>query len=220
MKVLAVDTTSERESVALADDGVVRAELRVRADGHSRQIVSAIEFVLHASGIGASEIDGYAVTIGPGSFTGVRVGLSTVQGLALAAGRPCLGVSTLDVLAATIEGEARTLVAMVDASRAGQVFAALYDAEAHPCGDPESAAAAEVVGRVTGGLALVGDGAERYRDEIRSRRPDALFPRRDLFLAGALARLAGPRLAAGEGTAPGALRPLYLRAADIRPGPP
>ena len=100
MKVLAVDTTSERESVALADDLVVRAEVRVRAAGHSRQILSAIEFVLRASGTAAGEIEGYAVTVGPGSFTGLRVGLSTVQGLALASGRPCLGVSTLDVLAA------------------------------------------------------------------------------------------------------------------------
>jgi tRNA threonylcarbamoyladenosine biosynthesis protein TsaB len=220
MKVLAVDTTSERESVALADDLVLRAEVRVRASGHSRQILSAIEFVLRASGTAAGEIGGYAVTVGPGSFTGVRVGLSTVQGLALASGRPCLGVSTLDVLAATIEGEAPTLVAMVDASRAGQVFAAVYDAEARPHGDPRSEAAETIVGQIAGPLAVVGDGAERYRAEIRSRRPDALFPRRGLYLAGALARLAVSRLAAGEGTAPGALRPLYLRAADIRPSGP
>jgi len=220
MKVLAVDTTSERESVALADDGVVRAETRVRASGHSRQILSAIEFVLRAAGVAAGEIEGYAVTMGPGSFTGVRVGLSTVQGLALASGKPCLGVSTLDVLAATIAGEAPTLVAMVDASRAGQVFASVYDAEARPRGDPQSELAATVVGHIPGELALVGDGAERYRAEILARRPDARLPPRDLYLAAALARLAAPRLAAGEGTAPGALRPLYLRAADIRPGGP
>jgi len=220
MKVLAVDTTSERESVALADELVVLAEARVRASGHSRQILSAIEFVLRASGVAAGEIEGYAVTTGPGSFTGVRVGLSTVQGLALASGKPCLGVSTLDVLAATIAGEAPTLVAMVDASRAGQVFAAVYDAEARPGEDPQSELPGTVLGRVSGAVALVGDGAERYRAEILARRPDARLPRRDLYLAGALARLAAPRLAAGEGTSPGALRPLYLRAADIRPGGP
>jgi tRNA threonylcarbamoyladenosine biosynthesis protein TsaB len=220
MKVLAVDTTSGRESVALADDGVVRAEARVRATGHSRQILSAIEFVLRASGMAPGDVEGYAVTMGPGSFTGVRVGLSTVQGLALASGRPCLGVSTLDVLATTIEGEAPTLVAMVDAARAGQVFASVHDAQARPLGDPVSEAAEAIVARVDGPLAVVGDGAERYRADIRSRRPDALFPRRELYLAGALALLAGPRLAAGEGTPAGALRPLYLRAADIRPSGP
>jgi tRNA threonylcarbamoyladenosine biosynthesis protein TsaB len=220
MKVLAVDTTSERESVALADGPVVLAEVRLRADGHSRQLVPAIEFVLRASGIAVGEVEGYAVTVGPGSFTGVRVGLSTVQGLALASGRPCLGVSTLDVLAATIEGEAPTLVPMVDASRAGQVFAAVHDADARRREEAQSVAAEALVARIPGPLAVVGDGAERYRGEIRGRRPDALFPRRDLYLAGALARLAAPRLAAGEGTAPGALRPLYLRAADIRPSGP
>jgi tRNA threonylcarbamoyladenosine biosynthesis protein TsaB len=220
MKVLAVDTTSERESVALADDLVVLAEARVRAHGHSRQLLPAIEFVLRASGIDAASIEGYAVTVGPGSFTGVRVGLSTVQGLALASGRPCLGVSTLDVLAAAVKGEAPTLVPMVDAARAGQVFAAVYDTEARPREDPQSVAAESIAGRVSGPVAVVGDGAERYRSEIVARRPDVLFPRRSLYLAAVLARLAAPRLAAGEGTAPGALRPLYLRAADIRPSGP
>src|SRR5260221_7311956 len=166
MKLLAVDTTSERESVALADDLVVLAEARVRAHGHSRPLLPAIEFVLRASGIDAMEIEGYAVTVGPGSFTGVRVGLSTVQGLALASGRPCLGVSTLDVLAATIAGEAPTLVAMVDAARAGQVFAAVYDAQAHRREEPRSEQAEAIVGRVEGPCALVGDGADRYRAEI------------------------------------------------------
>jgi len=220
MKVLAIDTTSERESVALADDLAVLAETRVRANGHSRQVLSAVEFVLRAAGIPAGEVEGYAVTLGPGSFTGVRVGLGTVQGLALASGRPCLGVSTLDVLAAAIAGEAPTLVPMVDAARGGQVFTGLYDGEARRREDPQSEVAEAVLDRVTGAVAVVGDGADRYAAAIRSRRPDALFPRRDLYLAGVLARLAAPRLAAGEGIAPGALRPLYLRAADIRPGGP
>jgi tRNA threonylcarbamoyladenosine biosynthesis protein TsaB len=220
VKLLAVDTTSERESVALADDLVVLAEARVRAHGHSRPLLPAIEFVLRASGIEAMEIEGYAVTVGPGSFTGVRVGLSTVQGLALASGRPCLGVSTLDVLAAAIAGEAPTLVPMIDASRSGQVFAAVYGTDARPLGDPRSVAAEAIAGGIEGPLAVVGDGADRYRAEIVARRPDVLFPRRRLYLAAALARLAAPRLAAGEGTAPGALRPLYLRAADIRPSGP
>ena len=217
MKVLAVDTTSERESVALAEGGVLRAEVRLRtAAGHSRMVLPAIAFALEATGWVAADVDGYAVTVGPGSFTGLRVGLSTVQGLALASGRPCLGVSTLDVLAAGIEGEAPTLVAMVDAGRGDQVFAAVYDARACVRDGPWAEAPEEVAERLQGPAAFVGDGAERYRARIVARRPDALFPRRGLFLAGTLARLAEPRLAAGEGIPPGALRPLYLRAADTR----
>lgn len=222
MKVLAVDTTSERESVAVSDDFVVRAEVRVLTrGGHSPHVLPAIAFALEVAGIAPAAVEGYAVTLGPGSFTGVRVGLSTIQGLALAAGRPCLGLSTLDVLATLVEGEAATLVAMVDASRGGQVFAASYGSEGgERRGEPRAVAPAEFARDVAGSVAFVGDGAERYRSEIHAARPDALFPRRGLYLAGALARMAEPRLRAGEGIAPGALRPLYLRAADIRPSGP
>jgi hypothetical protein len=80
-------------------------------------------------------------------------------------------------------------------------------------------AADVLAARLPGPAAFAGDGAERYRERILAGKPDALFPPRSLYLAGPLALLAGPRLAAGEGTPPGALRPLYLRAADIRPSP-
>ena len=139
MKVLAVDTTSERESVALADGEVVLAEVRLRTgDVPSRRILPAIAFVLEAAGLAPGEVEGYAVAVGPGSFTGIRVGLSTVQGLALAAGRPCLGVSTLDIVAALAKGEAPTLVPMIDAARSGHVFAALYDGEARAREQPQA----------------------------------------------------------------------------------
>src|SRR5450432_4109727 len=146
MKVLAVDTTSERESVALSDGSVVLAEVRLRTTrGHSPYVLPAA-------------VEGYAVTLGPGSFTGVRVGLSTVQGLALAAGRPCLGISTLDVLAMHVQGEAPTLVPMVDASRAEQVFAARYDAFGHPREAPRAVAPADLARELEGIVAFVGDG--------------------------------------------------------------
>jgi tRNA threonylcarbamoyladenosine biosynthesis protein TsaB len=218
MKVLAVDTTSERESVALADGPVVLAEVRLRTgDVPSRRILPAIAFILDAAGVAPGEVEGYAVAVGPGSFTGIRVGLSTVQGLALAARRPCLGVSTLDILAALAKGEAPTLVPMIDAARSGHVFAALYDGEARPLESPQATLPGAAAQRVTGRAAFLGDGADRYRAEIMARRSDACFPPRSLYLAAALARLAEPRLAAGEGIPPAALRPLYLRPADIRP---
>ena len=218
MKVLAVDTTSERESVALADDSVVLGEVRRRQAGRpSVHVLPALEFLLQSAGLRAADVEAYAVTLGPGSFTGVRVGISTVQGLALAGGRPCLGVSTLDVLARQIEGEAPLLVPMVDAARAAQVFAARYDEAGRPLGEPESVSPAAFARALAGPAAFVGDGAERYRAEIAAAKPDALFPPRDLFLAATLAGMAEARLRAGEGVTPAALRPLYLRAADVRP---
>jgi tRNA threonylcarbamoyladenosine biosynthesis protein TsaB len=218
MKVLAVDTTSERESVALADGPVVLAEVRLRTGTvPSRRLLPAIAFVLESAGLAAAEVEGYAVAVGPGSFTGIRVGLSTVQGLALAAGRPCLGVSALDVLAALAQGDAPTLVPMIDAARGGHVFGALYDEAGRALEPPQAAPAVSFVARASGPVALLGSGADRYRAEILAARADARLPKRTLYLAGALARLAEPRLRAGEGTAPGDLRPLYLRPADIRP---
>jgi tRNA threonylcarbamoyladenosine biosynthesis protein TsaB len=220
MKVLAIDTTSERESVAVTDGPTLLGEVRLRAGVvPSRRILPAAAYLLDAAGISAKDIEGYAVAVGPGSFTGIRVGLSTVQGLALAAGRPCLGLSTLDILAALARGEASTIVPMIDASRSGHVFAAIYDAEGRTSEAPQAVLPEAVAGRVTGTAVFLGDGADRYRAEILARRKDALFRPRSLYLAAVLARLAEPRLAAGEGIPPGDLRPLYLRPADIRPGP-
>jgi tRNA threonylcarbamoyladenosine biosynthesis protein TsaB len=218
MKVLAIDTTSERESVALADGPTLLAEVRLRSGVvPSRRILPAVAYVLDAARTLPAEVEGYAVAVGPGSFTGIRVGLSTVQGLALAAGRPCLGLSTLDILAALAAGEAETVVPMIDAARSGHVFAAVYDGEGRTREAPQAALPQDVADRVTGPAVFLGDGADRYKAEILARRPAALFRPRSLYLAAVLARLAEPRLAAGEGIAPGALRPLYLRPPDIRP---
>jgi tRNA threonylcarbamoyladenosine biosynthesis protein TsaB len=216
VRVLAVDTTTERESAAVAEDGVVRGEVRlVVTDEHSRRLLPAIAFLLESLGIPPGGIDAYAVTTGPGSFTGLRVGLSTVQGLALATGARCLGVSALDVLAERIRGEGPRLVALVDAYRQ-QVFGAVYDRDARLLAGPACEAPERFLERVGGPAAWIGNGAERYRDAIAAARPDAVFPSRSLFLAATLARLAAPRLAGGEGVAPSELRPQYLREVDIR----
>ncbi len=216
MKVLALDTASPRGSVALADDGEVKGEVRLfTSDGHSRRVLPAVAFLLDSLGLAPREVQAYAVTTGPGSFTGVRVGLSTAQGLALAAGAPCFGVSTLDVLAHRIVGAAPTLVAMIDAYR-DQVFAALYDGEARALEGPFAEEPAAFLRRVRGRAAFLGDGAARYAREIRAAVPDAVLPERSTYLAGTLARLAGPRIERGLGVPAAALRPLYLRDADIR----
>lgn len=217
MRVLAVDCTTERESVALVNDGDVLAEVRFARSGlPSRQLLPAVEFLLRSVGVNPESLDAYAVTVGPGSFTGLRVGIATVQGLALALARPCLGLSTLDVLAARIEGAAPFLVPLMDGGR-GQVYARLYDQSARPLAEPRAEEPANVLEGVPHRAAFVGDAVEKHRDLILRLVPEAVFPARSLFLAGTLGRLAYPRLAAGEGVAAAELRPLYLRDAHIRP---
>ena len=219
MLILAVDTTTERESVAVVEAGSVRGEVRLRAvDTHSRRVLPAAAFLLESLGLAPAAVEGYAVAAGPGAFTGLRVGISTVQGLALAAGKPALGLSALDVLAARIAGEAPVLAVMAGAYR-GHVFGALYDAEARPIADAADEEPEAFLARVPSGpVAFIGDGARAHRDLVVARRPEALFPRRGLFLAGTLGVLAERRMAAGEGVPAAALRPLYLREAHI--GPP
>jgi tRNA threonylcarbamoyladenosine biosynthesis protein TsaB len=214
--VLAVDTTTERGSVAIVADGEVQGEVRLRAGmGHSRRLMPAIAFLMEGLGRVAADLEGFAVTAGPGSFTGLRVGMSCVQGLALAGGRKCVGLSTLDVLAARIAGAAPTLAAVMDAYR-GEVYACGYAGDGTRVGDTVTEIPAEAFRRVPPGTAFIGDGAIRHRALIEAAVPGAIFPRRSPFLAGTLGLLAEPVLAAGGGVDPSELRPLYLRGTGAR----
>ena len=216
MRVLALDTSTEHESVAVVAAGAVLGEVRLHtSEGHSRRLVGAVEFLIDSVGLGVAQIEGYAVTTGPGSFTGLRIGISTIQGLALASGRPCVGIPTLEVLAAHAAGTAERLVAVMDARR-GQLFGQVFDREACPLGPPVLQAPDAFFQELQGSLAFVGDGAVAFRERILERLPQAVFPEHGLFLAGTLGVMAQKSLAAGEGSGPEALRPLYLREADIR----
>jgi tRNA threonylcarbamoyladenosine biosynthesis protein TsaB len=175
----------------------------------------SIAFLLDGLGLAPGDVDGYAVAAGPGSFTGLRIGIGTVQGLALAADRPCAAVSALDALAARAAGASDCVVAVMEAHR-GEVFGGIYDASGRPRGEPQAIPLAGLLEQAPEAAAFIGDGAERYRGEILAARPHALFPARSLFLAATVARLGEAILAAGRGMAASELRPLYLREASIR----
>jgi len=194
------------------DDDDVLGEVRFRApDRHSSHALPAVEFLLRTVGVLPRDVEGYAVTVGPGPFTGLRVGISTVQGLAMAGGRLVLPMSGLDVLAARMRGEGEVLVPMIDAGR-GQVYAARYDKDARLVEGPFLASPAELLETLPEGAVFLGDGALAYQSLLRTK--GYLPSRRSLFLAGTLARLAVSSF--GEAKEPSEIRPLYLRGADIR----
>jgi tRNA threonylcarbamoyladenosine biosynthesis protein TsaB len=216
VRVLAVDTTTPRGSLAVVTEDGVLAEVRVTtAAGHSRWLLPAVDASLKGLAVAPEEIDGFAVTVGPGSFTGLRIGISSVQGLALAAAKPCLGSSSLDILAHSGRGRAPTVVALVDAFR-DEVFGAVYDGEGRPRGEPRVGSPESFAAGLDGAVAFVGDGALRHRARLERGGHEPRFPEVDLFLAGELGRWAIGPLGKGEGRPPGELRPLYLRAPDIR----
>jgi tRNA threonylcarbamoyladenosine biosynthesis protein TsaB len=123
--ILAIDTTNARGSIALADGDRLLEEMPLEApDGYSEILFGAIERLLEKHGVSIGQIDLFAATSGPGTFTGVRVGLACVKGLAEALGRPVCAVSNLQALASMGSSELRA--AILDARR-GEVYAAVYD---------------------------------------------------------------------------------------------
>jgi tRNA threonylcarbamoyladenosine biosynthesis protein TsaB len=127
--ILAIDTTSEFGSLALRRDNEIVAERVLHsADGFAHILFQAIAELLRASGVELGEIDIFAAASGPGSFTGVRVGLAAVKGLAEVEGKRAYGVSTLRALSSFGTGETRA--AILDARR-GEVFAGIYDQDLH-----------------------------------------------------------------------------------------
>ncbi len=130
MTILALDTTSEFGSLALRHDGETAAELSLHSpEGFAHLIFPAVGEVLSRAGVRLEEIDCFAAASGPGSFTGVRVGLSAVKGLAEATGKLAVGISNLRALASF--GNARLRAVVLDARR-GQVYAAVYNADLEP----------------------------------------------------------------------------------------
>jgi tRNA threonylcarbamoyladenosine biosynthesis protein TsaB len=240
MTVLAIETATDMVGVALVGpDGAAAERVHLGGRAHAELLAPAIEEVCAVSGVTVNAIDRIAVDIGPGLFTGLRVGVATAKALAQALGIDLVGVTSLDVLAAAARAEvaadgATPVVSVVDARR-GEVFAAAYRYEREPDGAADPATVrddrteplapealvswllelADEVGRVV----VVGDGAVRYRQLLSVHAP------LDLALADrlsgppplALARLALARLAAGlSPVAPVDLVPDYRRPADAR----
>jgi len=227
VKVLAIDTSTPLGSVALVADGQVRAEIAASVQArHGRVLLPHVELVLSRAGVAPEEVDLFAVGIGPGSFTGVRVGVATAKGLALATGRPLRGVISLGALARGL-GAAPFAVPVVDAHR-GEVFAAAFCAPEGALGDPVVApfhAPPEEAGRrlraVLGpGLAvLCGDGLRRYEEPFCAAlggpfrlAPPLLDPPR----AAVVAQLAEEDFARDGPSDLAALEPLYLRPSDAK----
>lgn len=201
----------------MVDGSGLVAETRVVTDaGHSRWLLPALDALLRGLGLAAADIDLFAVTSGPGSFTGLRIGIGTVQGLSLASGRPCLGVSTLDVIAHGVVPAVGPIVALQDGFR-GEVFSASYDAAGSLRGERTVGPLEAALASAAANSVFVGNAALAHRERIRASVAGATFPETSAFLAATLGRLA--LLREREAGPPAALQPLYLRGAGIRPSP-
>jgi tRNA threonylcarbamoyladenosine biosynthesis protein TsaB len=168
MRILAIDTATWRCSVALVRDGVVEAERQERAtSNHAGLLPRLVAETLAESDPMVSE-DAIAVTIGPGSFTGLRIALSFAKGLAFAGGQRLVGIPTLDALALAAPTSERRVCAVLDA-RKREVYAGLYEREGGDlfrCGEPCAIDAERLARAVETPCAFVGDGVDVYGDVI------------------------------------------------------
>ena len=125
MKILAIDTTVKTAAAALVEDGNLIAEYSLNTDTHSTTLLPMISSLLALSDTNVGDLDLMAVSAGPGSFTGVRIGVSTIKGLAFADNIPCVGVSSLEAMAMNFTGIPGTIVPVINA-RNKMVYAAVF----------------------------------------------------------------------------------------------
>ena len=230
MRVLALDTSTRSGGVALVEDNRVLDERSGDAERtHGERLPRDILDVLDRCGLSTADVDLFAVASGPGSFTGLRIGIATLQGLAFVHRRPMAAVSALEALAHVASGEAApgsVVCAWMDAQRR-DVFSALYRVAPFELFDPrrlieidppQVAAPAVILERWRSAgmdrpVVFIGDGATAFADGIRAAYPDARISPHPA-LAGAIGRIGAAQAAQGRVTEPAAIRPLYIRRPD------
>jgi tRNA threonylcarbamoyladenosine biosynthesis protein TsaB len=216
MRVLAFDSSGGGcSAAALSGDRVLATESAPMLRGQAEHLVPMIARVMGVAGLGFGELDLIAVTLGPGAFTGVRIGIATAQGLALATGAPALGLGSFEAIAAALPAgllEGRALLVAIE-SRREELYLHAFDGARRPLG--EGALVAAEHWRSTappGPLVLAGDGATRLAPALGDS-DITIAPGRSDIDAAALARLAVERWRAGYRTE--RLVPRYLHAPDV-----
>ena len=221
MLVLGLDTSTSCGSIALIDSKEPLGEWNLNVSRtHAGRLLPGIQHLLQETGVEIGQLDAFAVTIGPGSFTGLRIALTTAKTLALVTGKPLAGVPTLDVLVENIPFSEGLVCPVLDA-RKGEIFAAMYRKDSRGDSDrltdylsvpPES-----LLKMIQGPTLLLGDAIPLYGERLQREcshpitfaPPEHYYPR-----ASVLCRLAIKKLSQGDRTNPKDLQALYARASD------
>src|SRR5438874_3102564 len=218
MRILAIDTALDACAAAVLDTGrggILASETLPMARGHAEALMPLIARVMDEAGVEFREIDRIAVTTGPGSFTGLRVGISAARGIALAAGKPAIGLSTLAGFAAPLiaEDDSTHVVAAIDA-RHDNVYLQVFGAAGRKLVAPRIATLRDAVrASMTGPARIIGSGANLVAGAWpRGAEPPLLVENSGAPDIGWIARLGA---AAADDSGPP--KPLYLRAPDAQP---
>lgn len=217
MLILALDSSAAPASVALLEDGKILSEFYINTkQTHSQTLMPMVESVLKLTNKTLDDVTCMAVSAGPGSFTGVRIGVSCVKGLSMTRNIPCAGVSTLRAMAENARQLTGIVCAVMDA-RCGQVYNALFRAESGKltrlC-DDRALPIAELLEECktfAEKIYLVGDGAELCYKTFAAIRAELLQPQLRFQHASGVAMAVQEMVENGQTVTPDALMPIYLR---------
>jgi tRNA threonylcarbamoyladenosine biosynthesis protein TsaB len=221
MKVLALETATTTGGIAILEDSlglISESRINIRI-AHSERLMSAIEWLLNASRITMGDIDAFAVSIGPGSFTGLRIGLSTAKGLCYATGKPIVPVPTLDALARTLPFCPHLICPMLDA-RKNEVYTAIYKWEKGTMKkviNETSVKPSDLLDVINETTVFLGEGAKIYKQIITDcLHKNAVFAPQSKMSPSALtvAEIAVEKLKRDKTADPVGLTPLYIRKSE------
>jgi tRNA threonylcarbamoyladenosine biosynthesis protein TsaB len=226
MRILAIDSATQMCGVAVLEDGHALVELRMsQGQTHAKSLLEGIRRVLEMAGLDMKRLDALAVTQGPGSFTGLRIGISTAKGLSLATGKPLVGISALAALASQAPEGAAWVCPMIDARRS-QIYWSLYHRQGPDLIQilPEQVGAPlDVIHHLDGPCLCIGNGADAYEALLRQHLPFGMLgagPGLNAISPAAVARLAWQRLKQGTREDVHRFAPVYLRKSDAQVGDP
>ena len=218
MIILAVDTTTFSGSVALLDNSKLMAEVNIDSSStYSERLLPSIDFLLETNKIDVKKIDAFAVAVGPGSFTGIRVGLSTIKSFAYASRKPIAPVSTLEALAFKLRFPQGRLICPVLDAKKKEIYAALFETKDRKFKKliPQGAYSPDYFFSLLPShrvISFVGNGIQTYKDKILQYLKDkARFPFRSSFIAQEVGLLGYELLKKKRGISFTELEPLYFR---------
>ncbi|MCI2035664.1 MAG: tRNA (adenosine(37)-N6)-threonylcarbamoyltransferase complex dimerization subunit type 1 TsaB [Oscillospiraceae bacterium] len=218
MTILAIDSSATAASAALTRDGKVLGEFYCNVGlTHSQTLMPMVRDLLKNTRVGLEKVDLFAVSAGPGSFTGIRIGVASIKGLAFPSGKPCVGVSTLEAIAQNLSHLDCTVCAVMDA-RCGQVYNAVFRSEGGRLErlTADRAISAEDLAKeckeYAKPLFLVGDGAKLCYNRQGFQTIGAQIPPEPLLYQHAVGVAKTASL--GKAVSPAALMPVYLRPAQ------
>lgn len=213
MLIFGIDTCCAAATSAIFDGEKLIAQTVINhKKTHSQKIMPQIESLFSLSELSVNDIDAFAAAVGPGSFTGVRIGVATVKGMAQALDKPCIPVSTLEALAYPLSSFDGIVCPILDARRE-QVYNALFKNGKRLCSD-RALALSELLSELKGEKVIfLGDGVFPYKEEILKVKPDANFAPAvlNMNLAGCVCALAYEKHQKGETVSASELIPSYVR---------